>query len=89
MLSNMKPFRLCGNIYFVGCLEYSCHLIDTGAGLIMLDNGMEYSAPAVVESMAMLGFKPEDVKLLLISHAHNDHYFATRGSSVSIFRRST
>lgn len=38
MISDLKPFRLCGNIYFVGDSKYSCHLIDTGAGLIMIDN---------------------------------------------------
>ncbi len=79
MLSDLKPFRLIGNVYFVGCVAYSCHLIDTGDGLIMIDNGYENNAPAIVESMAMLGFKPEDVKILLISHEHGDHYWATRG----------
>lgn len=77
MLGDVKPFRLCGNIYYVGSKRYSCHIIDTGDGLVMIDNGYEKNAAQIVESMAMLGFKPEDVKILLVSHEHKDHFDAT------------
>ena len=77
MLSDMKPFRLAGNIYFVGCYAESSHLIDTGDGLILIDTGSENKAEALVESIGLLGFRPEDVRMILHSHGHYDHTGAT------------
>lgn len=73
MLGDMKPFRLAGNIYFVGTYKASSHLIDTGDGLILLDTGYEETADVVVESVTALGFDIRDVKYILHSHGHYDH----------------
>jgi glycerophosphoryl diester phosphodiesterase/glyoxylase-like metal-dependent hydrolase (beta-lactamase superfamily II) len=76
-LTKVKPFRMIGNIYFVGTVEASSHLIDTGAGLILIDTGYAENAPLIVESMQMLGFDIKDVKIILHSHGHYDHTDAT------------
>ena len=73
MLSDMKPFRLAGNIYYIGCRAESSHMIDTGDGLILIDTGSDDKVEALVESIEMLGFRVEDVKLILHSHGHYDH----------------
>ena len=73
MPSDIKPFRLAGNIYFVGTYKASSHLIDTGDGLILIDTGYEETAPIVAESVAALGFDIRDVKYILHSHGHYDH----------------
>ncbi len=73
MLGDMKPFRLAGNIYFVGTYKASSHLIDTGDGLILIDTGYEETADVIVESVAELGFDIRDVKYILHSHGHYDH----------------
>ena len=73
----MTPFRMIGNIYFVGTYEASSHLIDTGDGLILIDTGYEENADTVVESMTALGFDIADVKYILHSHGHYDHTNAT------------
>jgi len=67
------PCRIAGNIYFVGTNELAIYLIVTPAGNILLDSGFEESVPLVQESVRKLGFRFEDIKLLLASHAHNDH----------------
>jgi len=77
MISDIPPFRLAGNIYFVGTYEASSHLIDTGDGLILIDTGYERTADAVLDSMQILGFDIDDVKYILHSHGHGDHTFAT------------
>lgn len=77
MLSDLTPFKLAGNIYFVGTHEASSHLIDTGDGLILIDTGYERTADVVVDSMALLGFDIKDVKIILHSHGHYDHTDAT------------
>ena len=76
-LTRVTPFRMIGNIYFVGTKEASCHLIDTKEGLILIDTGYEECAPLIEESMAELGFALSDVKLILHSHGHYDHTAAT------------
>ena len=73
MTKDMKPFRLAGNIYFVGTYKASSHLIDTGDGLILIDTGYEETADVVVDSVAELGFDIRDVKYILHSHGHYDH----------------
>ncbi len=73
MLGNMAPFRICGNLYFVGTYEASSHMIDTGDGLILIDTGYEATADVIIESLQTLGYDVSDVKLILISHGHGDH----------------
>lgn len=73
MLSDMKPFRMIGNTYFAGCRKYSCHVIDTGEGLIMIDTGCQEQADAIVDSLNILGFDVKDVKIIIHSHGHADH----------------
>lgn len=77
ILTPVKPFRLIGNVYFVGSVEASSHLIDTGDGLILIDTGYEESAEGIVRSVRELGFAIEDVKYILHSHGHYDHTDAT------------
>lgn len=73
MLGDTVPFRLAGNLYFVGEKRASCHMIDTGEGLILIDVGYEETADIVIESMETLGFDVKDVKYILLSHGHYDH----------------
>lgn len=67
------PFRIIGNIYFVGTNELAIYLIATPAGHILLDSGLEDSVPVVEANVARLGFQLSDVKVLLSTHAHADH----------------
>ena len=63
---------MIGNLYFVGTKEASSHVIDTGDGLIMIDTGYEETVDAILGSMAILGFDPKDIKIILHSHGHGD-----------------
>ena len=69
----IKPHRVVGNIYYVGATEVSSFLITTPAGHILLDSGFAETVPQIKENVARLGFKLEDVKILINSHAHFDH----------------
>ena len=73
MLGDMKPFRMAGNLYFVGTSEAPSHLIDTGDGLILIDTGSEETADVVIESVTALGFDIRDVRYIIHSHGHCDH----------------
>src|SRR5437899_252568 len=69
----VKPFRIVGNIYYVGVSGVSSFLIATSEGHILVDTGFEMTVPRIQESVAALGFKLQDIRILLSSHAHMDH----------------
>lgn len=74
----VKPFRIYGNLYFVGTEPASSHLIATEDGLILLDSGYPQSLYLVLESIWELGFDPRDIRYIIHSHGHYDHLGATR-----------
>ena len=69
----VKPFRMIGNLYYVGAAGVSSFLVNTGDGLILVDGGFAETAPLIERNVAALGFHMKDVKYLLTSHAHYDH----------------
>jgi len=69
----VTPFRIIGNLYYVGASDVTSYLIATPKGLILLDGGFAETASQIEANIRALGFKLKDVKLLLNSHAHFDH----------------
>jgi metallo-beta-lactamase class B len=69
----VKPYRVIGNIYYVGAAEVTSFLIVTPEGHILLDSGFAETVPQIKQNIARLGFRLQDVKILLNSHAHFDH----------------
>jgi metallo-beta-lactamase class B len=68
-----EPFRVIGNIYYVGASDVSSFLITTPEGHLRLDSGFAETVPLIREGVRTLGFRFEDIQLLLNSHAHVDH----------------
>src|ERR1700727_2408140 len=68
----VKPFRIIGNIYYVGAANVSSFYIRTPQGAILLDGGLPETAPLIEKSIAELGFSMKDVKIMLSRHAHYD-----------------
>lgn len=69
----MEPFRIIGNIYYVGPIGVSSFLIHSDHGDILLDGALPESAHLIEKNVAALGFHMKDVRILLNSHAHFDH----------------
>jgi metallo-beta-lactamase class B len=67
------PFRIAGNLYYVGSRGLANYLIATPQGHILINSDLEANVPLIRASIEQLGFKFSDVKILLISHAHWDH----------------
>ncbi|MGA7341721.1 MAG: subclass B3 metallo-beta-lactamase [Terracidiphilus sp.] len=67
------PFRIAGNLYYVGSADLASYLIVTPQGLILINSSLESSVPLIQKSVAQLGYHFSDIKILLISHAHSDH----------------
>jgi len=74
----IKPFKIIGNLYFVGSHHASTHIIDTGDGLIMIDSGYPQTLYLVLANMSDLGLNFRDIKYIVHSHGHYDHLGATK-----------
>ena len=68
-----EPVHIVGPIYFVGTRGLGAFLITTSEGHILMNTGMPSSGSMIVDSIRKLGFKPEDIKLMINGHAHIDH----------------
>lgn len=69
----VKPYRVIGNIYYVGASEVTSFLIVTPKGHILLDSGFFETVPQIKQNVVQLGFRLDDIKILINSHAHYDH----------------
>src|ERR1041385_6812977 len=71
--TQFPPHKIIGNIYYVGTKTLSSFLIVTPQGDILLNSTYERNVPVIQKSVADLGFKFSDIKILLGNHAHGDH----------------
>ena len=69
----VEPFRIVGNIHYVGGANIASYLITTPQGHILIDTGMKEMHDVIKNGVAKLGFKTADIKIMLSSHAHFDH----------------
>ena len=67
------PFRIAGNLYYVGSKGLANYFVTTPQGNILINSDLEANVPMIEASVEKLGFKFKDTKILLISHAHWDH----------------
>lgn len=69
----LEPFRIAGNLYYVGSRDLASYLVVTRDGNILINSNLETSPPQIRRSVEKLGFKWADTKILLSSQAHADH----------------
>ena len=67
------PFRVYGNTYYVGTRALSSILITSDAGHVLIDGAVAEAVPQLVANIRALGFRVEDIRLILNSHDHFDH----------------
>jgi metallo-beta-lactamase class B len=72
-LEPFPPHKVMDNVYYVGSRGLSSYLITTSQGNILINSSFEASVPLIRAAIEKLGFRFQDTKILLISHAHNDH----------------
>lgn len=68
-----QPFRIAGNLYYVGTHDLACYLISTTKGNILINTGLAASETQIKSNIEMLGFRFADTKILLTTQAHYDH----------------
>src|SRR5437016_13848146 len=78
------PFKIAGNLYWVGTADLAVYLINTPQGNILINSDFPEDVPSIKKSIAQLGFKYGDTKIILASHAHGDH-----DAAVGIIKKET
>lgn len=68
-----KPFRIAGNLYYVGTYDLACYLITTSKGNILINTGLATSSVQIKNNIEALGFKFADTRILLTTQVHYDH----------------
>lgn len=68
-----EPFRIAGNLYYVGASDTTSFLLTGPLGHILIDGGLPGTPPLIMASIARLGFDIRDVKILLNSGPRFDH----------------
>jgi metallo-beta-lactamase class B len=68
-----QPFRIAGNLYYVGTYDLACYLITSPKGHILINTGLANSAAGIHSNIKALGFDYKDIKILLTTQAHFDH----------------
>jgi len=68
-----EPFRVVGNVYYVGTAGLASFLITSPQGHVLIDTGLPEANPQIKANIEKLGFKVADIKQLLNTHAHLDH----------------
>src|SRR5712691_13425925 len=71
--TQFPPHKIIGNIYYVGTTTLSSFLVVTPQGNVLINSTYERNVPTIQKSVEQLGFKFSDIKILLGTHAHNDH----------------
>ncbi|SDQ14426.1 metallo-beta-lactamase class B [Chryseobacterium soldanellicola] len=68
-----EPFRIAGNLYYVGTYDLASYLIVTNKGNILINTGLAGSFPIIKSNIKKLGFNDKDIKILTLTQAHFDH----------------
>ncbi len=70
----VEPFNIVDNIYFVGeYVQAASYLVTGSDGHIIIDTAYDVSVPVIINNIKKLGFDPEDIMLIIGTHAHSDH----------------
>jgi metallo-beta-lactamase class B len=77
-------FKIAGNLYWVGTADLAVYLINTPQGNILINSDFPEDVPLIKKSIEQLGFKYADTKIILASHAHNDH-----DAAVGVIKKDT
>lgn len=70
----VEPFKVFDNVYYVGVQVVGAYIITTSEGLILIDATYAETADTVLEGIRKLGFDPANIKYLIITHQHFDHF---------------
>ena len=76
--TQMEPYQVMPHVYYVGNKYVGSYLLDTSEGIVLIDVALQETAYLLFDSIRKVGFDPQNIKKVLISHGHVDHTGALR-----------
>src|SRR5262245_4264577 len=73
-----EPAKVFDNLYFAGTKSRHVWAITTTEGIVLIESIANWSIPDAVENLKKLGLDPNQIKYVVVSHAHADHYGGAR-----------
>jgi len=73
-LQKKEPFKIFDNVYYTGLQTVASYLVTTSAGLVLIDSGYPQTADLLLEGIRKTGNDPKNVRYVLVTHSHVDHY---------------
>lgn len=71
----LKPTKVFDNVYCIGSVSVVAWVIETSDGLILIDSMWDdRDAKLIEEGIKGFGLNPKDLKYIILSHGHGDHY---------------
>jgi metallo-beta-lactamase class B len=80
----VAPLQLADHTWYIGTQGLTALLIRTPEGAVLIDGGLPQAADMLLKRMRELGVQPQELKLILHSHAHGDH-----AGPIAALRRAT
>ena len=77
-VQRVAPFQVFDNLYYVGAKWVSAWLLVSDQGLILFDSLYGELTDLVIDGIRELGFDPNDVRYVIVTHAHYDHVGGAR-----------
>ena len=74
----VEPFQVFDNLYYVGAKWVSAWVLETDQGLILFDSLYGELTDIAIDGIRDLGMDPNDIRYLIVSHAHFDHIGGAR-----------
>jgi metallo-beta-lactamase class B len=75
----VEPVKIFDNLYYIGSKDDSSWAVTTSAGIIVIDTGYQYSIEELAaDGLKKLGLDPANIKYVIVSHAHSDHYLGAK-----------
>lgn len=74
----LAPFAIADGLYYVGDRRVCIHLLSTKDGLLLIDSGYPHTLHLLTDAIYRLGFRPDDLRWILHTHEHFDHFGASR-----------
>src|SRR6202008_4024228 len=80
----IAPFQIADHTWYIGTQGLTAFLIRTPEGAVLIDGGLPQAADMLLRRMREIGVQPQELKLILHSHAHGDH-----ARPIAAIRRAT
>ena len=72
------PHKFFDNLYFIGTKTAGMYVINTSAGMIMIDTNFDWNVEENILSLLQFGLDPANIKYVIVTGARTDRYWGAK-----------